>query len=117
MVSNHMLKQVADIERSGVAQSRLGGTPKTFATATVICSQIKCSIQSASPTEIENWGKRGVMVTHKVYTNDATVINAKQGDRVKDARYNPVRYLTIMAPPEDMGARGQVWGLFCNYVA
>lgn len=105
-----MLRQTATLQRPTNVQVSGGTKPSGW---TDVVSDFRCSIQTFSPTKDDKFARRGVEITTKIYTN--VDIGAKLGDRIVDGRYSPAVYY-IVHEVEDMGARGQVWGLFCTKI-
>lgn len=106
-----------DIQRPRESQGRIGGTKYDYSNPTIVASQVLFSIQSMKPHEVEMWGKRGTIVSHKGYTVDSLAAASNQGDRIVDTRFTPPRYYIVEAPPEDMAGRGLMWGFFLRFVA
>ncbi len=109
-----MLNLTCDIERPVVSQTATKATKYDWTTPTVVKSGLVCAIQNAGPADIEYWERRGVQISTVVYFV-APFPDAKLGDRVKDARYSPIKYYQIHSI-SDMGGTG-VWGkLYCSEI-
>lgn len=80
----------------------------------VITGNLSCSIQSASPTEIEDFSSRNVKVGFKVYSPSNP--NAVLGNIIRDTRYDPPVYYIVRSPAEDLAGRRRRWGLFCDQI-
>lgn len=102
-----------NIERGVRRQSAIGGTKYDFSSPTLVAEDVLFSIQSASPTTIQQWAQRGVSVSHKAYTETNLVGVAQQGDRIPDTRFTPTRYYDV-AFVEDMGGQARAFAVFCN---
>ena len=111
--SAQMHRQTGDIERLPIEQE-LGGSDYQSDTPLIIIKNMVCSVQTFGPGEMEEWQRRGFVEPVKIYTSDSNAVNIKIGDRFVDRRYNVVRHYTIKAPVEDLGARGDVFGIYAD---
>jgi|ERR1035437_5531217 hypothetical protein len=99
------------IESPDLVQSKMGGTKDDGYTN---IGTFKMAIQSVSPREMEIWQRRGVSIDHKLYTTEDISQLIKQGMRCIDNTFSPPRMYIIESPVENMGGKGDIFGVFCR---
>ncbi len=116
-MSHDPLNQLLSIERAATTQGGIGGTNYDWDNADIVVYQFLGSIQTAKPQFIEDWARRGVQITSKIYTK-TDVSAARLGDRIQDPRYGDeygagaVYY--IVKYVEDLAGMGVNWGIWCE---
>ena len=102
--------------RAAVTVDSMGGPVYDFTVApTVVASDVPANVQTVTPRESENFLRRGIAVSHKIFC--PTGIATRIGDRITDTSVSssPQRYylVTWLA---DMGGQHAAFKIFCNVV-
>lgn len=92
-----------DIERKTTTASASGGQVEAFAN---VYDDLPCTIQPASGRTIEEHGRRGMQITHVVYT--PTAISLLAGDRLI---IGSTKYLVTSFG--DMAGRAEAYAIYC----
>jgi hypothetical protein len=100
------------VQRGVRTVGTMGGTAYDFTTPTIIATNTPANIQEASPRETQEFARRGLSISHRIFT--ATDTTAALGDRIPDPN-DAARFYTVVFVT-DMGGMHAAFKIFANLV-